>query len=450
MKAFARILAHASCLAFCLALTAPAAADDWVPVQEGSPNRFGHSMVPMTDGKVLMFGGEDANADLFNDLYLFEDEQWLQVFATTVPPEARRNHAAWEYEGKMYVSGGENSNQELLNDLWSFDPQTSVWEEIPIPENGPGARSRYGADVSENGTVVITGGLTSGGVPGHPEYKNEMSDTWTYSIAENTYEKKPDCPHPASRHKMYRYGDRYYILQVFAGGRKMFRLEGEGQNLQWTEIDQTGDVPDFAHDAFAVKLPQKKGAGKAGRTGEASEGAVLMGGYAYRNIEGEWDFEMSSDVWLFDFETEAWTRKGNLPFGLREAAAYFDAANGLIKVYGGLKADSTVNQDVWVYRWPTSGADGEKRHPFGFTLLGNYPDPFNPVTTIEYEMPVTESVRLVFFDSAGRMIATRDEGRRSPGRHVHVFDGSGLPSGVYYCRVETGGGSRMLKMALIK
>ncbi len=75
--------------------------------------------------------------------------------------------------------------------------------------------------------------------------------------------------------------------------------------------------------------------------------------------------------------------------------------------------------------------------PRSVELSGNYPNPFNPRTTIRYALSEAAPVRLVVYDLAGREVARLADGVRPAARHEVRFDGSGLPSGMYLYRLET-------------
>jgi hypothetical protein len=85
-----------------------------------------------------------------------------------------------------------------------------------------------------------------------------------------------------------------------------------------------------------------------------------------------------------------------------------------------------------------------------FLLLKNYPDPFNPNTTIGYALPQSAYVRLCVYDVAGREIAVLLETWQTAGFHQAAFNASDLPSGVYLYRLETGGRNLSGKMLLMK
>ncbi len=70
--------------------------------------------------------------------------------------------------------------------------------------------------------------------------------------------------------------------------------------------------------------------------------------------------------------------------------------------------------------------------------LENYPNPFNPTTTITYDLPVGGTVDLTLFTPEGREIVKLASGLQSAGRHSLQFDGHALASGVYLARLRLG------------
>ena len=85
-----------------------------------------------------------------------------------------------------------------------------------------------------------------------------------------------------------------------------------------------------------------------------------------------------------------------------------------------------------------------------YTLLRNYPNPFNPGTTINYRLPAAGSARLVIFDMLGRNLETFDEGRQSSGEHSVRWDATGVPAGVYFCRLEAGGLVQTTRLVVVR
>jgi hypothetical protein len=88
--------------------------------------------------------------------------------------------------------------------------------------------------------------------------------------------------------------------------------------------------------------------------------------------------------------------------------------------------------------------------PVAFTLNQNFPNPFNPTTTISFSMPETGLASLKVFDLAGHEVATLVNGLMNRGEQSVVFDGTNLSSGVYFYTFETAGVSTTRKMVLMK
>ena len=77
--------------------------------------------------------------------------------------------------------------------------------------------------------------------------------------------------------------------------------------------------------------------------------------------------------------------------------------------------------------------------PTSYALQANYPNPFNPTTTIRYDLPEVADVRLVVFDVLGRGVAELVNGQKPAGRHEVVWDATGWASGVYFYHLKAGG-----------
>ncbi|HNW61128.1 MAG TPA: M14 family zinc carboxypeptidase [bacterium] len=76
--------------------------------------------------------------------------------------------------------------------------------------------------------------------------------------------------------------------------------------------------------------------------------------------------------------------------------------------------------------------------PQAFVLAQNWPNPFNAATTLRYTLAQEAWVRLTLFDARGRSLRTLLSALQPAGTHELRFDAAGLPSGVYFCRIEAG------------
>lgn len=88
--------------------------------------------------------------------------------------------------------------------------------------------------------------------------------------------------------------------------------------------------------------------------------------------------------------------------------------------------------------------------PEKYELHHNYPNPFNPSTTIKFDIPKASNVTLTIFDAAGREIASKNFSRIEEGSYEYRFDGSKLSSGIYFYKINAGNFSAVKKMVLVK
>ncbi|NMC43767.1 MAG: T9SS type A sorting domain-containing protein [candidate division Zixibacteria bacterium] len=104
---------------------------------------------------------------------------------------------------------------------------------------------------------------------------------------------------------------------------------------------------------------------------------------------------------------------------------------------------------------PTGTDDQPEQLPTAFTLEQNHPNPFNPATTIRFDLPASGYARLEVFNIAGQRVRTLADGFLAAGSHAVVWDGradDGRPvaSGVYLYRLVGDGFTRTRQMILMK
>lgn len=88
--------------------------------------------------------------------------------------------------------------------------------------------------------------------------------------------------------------------------------------------------------------------------------------------------------------------------------------------------------------------------PLKFSLKSAYPNPFNPITNIEYSIPIETHVLLKIYDSSGQLISTPVNKTLKPGYYKTTFDGSDLSTGTYIYRIIAGEFSESRKFLLLK
>lgn len=119
-----------------------------------------------------------------------------------------------------------------------------------------------------------------------------------------------------------------------------------------------------------------------------------------------------------------------------------------------------VNTDGLAGPWSpslyfTSTAAPDHTIPEETHFLGNYPNPFNASTRIEYTLEAAALLELCVFDALGRRVTTLEQGTGSPGLHVLTWDGTdghGRPvaSGVYFAQLRSGTTRTIRRLLLLK
>jgi hypothetical protein len=90
-----------------------------------------------------------------------------------------------------------------------------------------------------------------------------------------------------------------------------------------------------------------------------------------------------------------------------------------------------------------------------FALENNYPNPFNPITTIKYQTPKSADVSLVIYNALGQQVRTLVNGTVEQGTHAVTWNGRNqlgevVPSGIYFYVLNTGDTQLSKKMVLMK
>ena len=115
-----------------------------------------------------------------------------------------------------------------------------------------------------------------------------------------------------------------------------------------------------------------------------------------------------------------------------------------------------VNNSRTLYTWTKVTDVEDDFNLTNFKLFNNYPNPFNPSTTIKYSISQNSFVRLTIYNILGKEIKEIINGVKDAGIYEENFNASGLSSGVYFCRIEalTSDGKKnfisVMKMLLIK
>ena len=113
--------------------------------------------------------------------------------------------------------------------------------------------------------------------------------------------------------------------------------------------------------------------------------------------------------------------------------------------------NNTSYSNKYFYIATGTSIDNDNNKIIGdYYLEQNYPNPFNPITQITFALPKASIVELKVFDILGQEISTLIKEEKSTGIYKINFNGSNLPSGVYFYRLQAGDFVETKKMILLK
>jgi len=120
------------------------------------------------------------------------------------------------------------------------------------------------------------------------------------------------------------------------------------------------------------------------------------------------------------------------------------------------KDNAYQTPEVWIYTWLgedfewTTVEDDASMVAETYELKYNYPNPFNPTTTIVYTIPTNSDVKVEIFNVLGQKVMTLVDGKQLAGEHKATFNAKNLSSGIYFYRLKAGSFSQTRKMMLVK
>ncbi len=195
---------------------------------------------------------------------------------------------------------------------------------------------------------------------------------------------------------------------------------------------------------------------------------ILLGSFTVKfagptNVRLEW--VTLTEVNNFGFEVE---KSARTQTGYKAVLDSFLPGHGTtVERHVYLFTDANATQGTWFYRLKQIDLDGaihysdaihvevytgvsEESPPEEFALIQNFPNPFNPSTTIKYEVPKTSHVSLSVYDVLGRQVFVLVDERMEVGVYEVRCDASALSSGVYFYRLRADAFVSTKRMSVVK
>ncbi|HMQ98369.1 MAG TPA: kelch repeat-containing protein [Ignavibacteria bacterium] len=391
--------------------------------------------------RMIVFGGRNAAGEPVGVIWSLNllNNSWVQIIPNGGPnPPARFTHNAYYHQNAnaMIIWSGQGVSSALYNDVWRFSFASNSWSLVWPDGNASGVPvKRYGtASVFEpvSGKITTFAGFTANG---------RFDDTWSFDVNSLIWQERTNSVHPPKRclHSAVYASDLGKF--VIYGGQDTGPLDDIWQctlsNYQWENI-----------------TPQIKPPARFWNTMIYYTGGniLIFGGLGTSARNDMWKYRMSAGVWEYinpgaTVPAARWGHTG----------IYIQSEDRMI-IFGG-EGDS-LYKDTWQYSNVSAiGIEPISNViPKEYKLEQNYPNPFNPVTKIRFKIPNDKSaigeqmsnVKLEVFDITGGLIVVSVDGILQAGEYEVGFDGSGLPSGVYFYRLSSGSFVQTQKMILLK
>ncbi|MCL6495593.1 MAG: T9SS type A sorting domain-containing protein [Ignavibacterium sp.] len=382
-------------------------------------SRSDHSMVKLNNEKVIAVGGyREKSCELFD----YRAEKWSMTdsliferwFGQTVLKLS---------DGRVMVIGGLYYDtttvpwQEIILDkVEIFDELTNQWNQVSSLNIG---RFGHTATLLNDGRVLVTGGQTANGITNLCEIYNPVNNTWTpvSSMNENREE------HSALLL------DSNRVLVTGSGGllqnvKKSCEVYLIRENI-WIAA---GDMFIYRYGHSMIKVPHTKK-------------VIIIGGDVGNSF-------YCNDSYEF-YNTDSLISESLLPFPTSQMLGYgflssvsniFQTLNNKIFVLGNVEVTcypsplAYPTRRCWIFD-VTTDVDQDKKTIIGYKLNQNFPNPFNPQTTISYELPFNAYVKLIVYDILGNEVEILINEFQYAGTYDVNFKAKSLSSGIYYYRL---------------
>lgn len=409
-------LTRASLVAFALVAASLhlAAQGIWTRNADMPTARVG-ATASLVDNRIYVIGGYASGSvpNLpTNEVYDPQTNTWDTGLSPM--PTSRSYAASAVINGTIYVLGGGYPTATAANE--AYTPATNSWDttgvDMPIP------RRSMGAAVVDS-TIYLVGG------------NYDICECYAYDRADAFHPWKTETPMPV--------GAALVSTTVYNGLVYAFGGAVGGSTSIWVGISKVSAY-DPKTGQWTTKKPMP--------TPRFGLQTYLIGDAIYAIGGSQSQGTSLATVEVYHPLTDTWEQRPPMPRALVGHAGA--VVNNKIYVFGGTSDWTAMQSQVWEYNPLYTGVGHSSVLPNEFRLEQNYPNPFNPSTTISFQLPAASDVRLVVYDVLGREVETLVDERISAGTHQVTFDGTGLSSGVYVCRMTAGTDHETLKMLLAR
>ena len=395
---------------------------------------------------LYVFGGDTTGSGVATSAclkYNLNTDTWNYIPSL---PEPMRLNSAVVVGDKIYVFGGFNAPFPALSiaSFYVYDITNNTWTQLP---DLPVPLFFTGAESYEDSLIYIFGGITdTGSVSSDFPLDNFRFQVTYFNRFEEQFHEATDMPEATASFGHVKLGGSFYITAGLKSTTELWDLNMQGEvdpvdksNINWT---------------LKANYPLKIYAGYSYPVINQEEFGTLGGS----NTTG---FTPISSSYLYDITSNNFTMKGNLPINLMAASGGHTILDSRapdeeivqhVVLAGGITTGPALSAQTWIFTDTVTvvGINDPEVLPNNFFLEQNFPNPFNPSTTISFSIPEQSLVKLEVFNTLGEKVTTLVNENLSKGNYKYSWDATELSSGIYFYRMETATFSQSKKMLLIK
>lgn len=419
-----------------LVKTDSAGNEEWNNAFGGNDDDEGRSVQQTVDGGYVFAGHTKSFGAGGTDVLLIKTDAlgnlaWIETYGGIYDDEGYS--VLQTADGGFVIAGATSSFGAGGRDVWLIKTDSSGVQEWTKTHGGMSSDGAWSIRPTSDGGFIITGWTYSHG-PGYLgnawllKTDSLGNGEWNVAFGDSGVDRGQAAQQTA---------DGGYIVAGYtdsfgAGLYDMLLIKTNSSGTQEWMKTHGGSGRDYGHSVQ-----------------QTADGGYIVGGYTLSFGAG------SEDVWLVKTDAngdEEWSQTYG---GTSTDVGYCVqlAADGGYIVAGYTLSFGAGMHDVWLIK--TAGGSTGIAEIAVNRLAQNFPNPFNPTTTIRFALVESGDVALSIYDVSGQQVRSLVDEWRSAGRHSIVWDGRDdagrqVASGVYVYRLRAGQFSRSAKMVITK
>ncbi len=448
--------------------------DMWTQMNP-SPNpgiRCDHAMAYLGGDQVLMFGGSDINYSYTSSCWIYDlsENSWTELYPGTRPSSRRYHAMAYIGDGKVLMVGGQLEGTSFTGETWLYETSSGNWTSKTAM--GFGFFFHSLAFIG-NDNVLLAGIRTDNGL---------TNEAYLFDLSENTWTQKANLPESRANGAMVYIGG---LQTMFFGGydagfwtKNTTYIYNLSNNTWTTDINSSAPTERIEHSMAETSLDGTSyivlfGGDASGRNDETwsfgggdytlpVELSMFTAEHKMQNVELRWRTKTEVNNYGFEVERKIIETLNPGVVNMKEwqkvGFVHGSGTNNSPKEYS--FTDKSPLAGGYAYRLKQIDNNGMFKYshsveieiavPIEILLHQNFPNPFNPSTTISFNLPTEAFVSLKVYDNLGCEVSNLVAETLSAGLHSREWNGKTLPSGIYFYNLRTGSFNETRKLVLLR